>query len=139
MKKYIIFALSITFSASVFAENEIVFFKNETLDSCYKRTMSSAVQNCMIYLSENKKKEYEKQFNTLIKNATNEKEEFHNYNEFLNAINSSKKKWDEFVEDECLAEAYLDEKESFAFYTDKNACLVKAYNERIEFYKNYQF
>ncbi len=28
------------------------YFKQEALDSCYRKPMSAAVQNCMIYLAE---------------------------------------------------------------------------------------
>lgn len=52
---------------------------------------------------------------------------------------ASERHWQNFIDQGCLAQAYLDEIESFAFYTDKNACLIKAYIERMKFLKNYQF
>ena len=120
-------------------EKDIAFFKNENLDSCYRKPMSPAVQNCMVYLSGQKKTEYEKQFKLLLKKVGNAKDECHNYNLFLKSLNLAKSKWDEYIERECMAQEYFDENESFAFHIDKNVCLINGYNERITYYKNYQF
>lgn len=140
MKKYIISIFYLGCTINVFAEEkDIIFFKNESLDSCYRKPMSPAVQNCMIYLSGQKKREYEKQFKVLLKKAENVKGEFHNYSLFLKSLYLAKSKWDEYIEGECMAQAYLDENESFAFHIDKNVCLINGFNERIIYYKNYQF
>ncbi len=139
MKVLIMAALIFIFSGNALADNDITFFKNETLETCYNKRMSPAVQNCMIYLSDKKKQDYEKEFKLLVKKAQESKNEFHNYNEFMKSIKSSKKNWDSYIKEECLAQAYLDENDSFAFHTDRNVCLIKGYSERITFYKNYQF
>ena len=140
MKRYTILIFCLVFTINTLAEEKnIIFFKNESLDSCYRKPMSPAVQNCMIYLSGQKKTEYEKQFKVLLKKIGSAKDEFHNYNLFLKSLNLAKSKWDEYIERECMAQAYLDEDESFAFHIDKNVCLINGYNERIVYYKNYQF
>lgn len=71
--------------------------------------------------------------------AKHSKGDLHNYYDFLDALKSSKNNWDKYIKEECLAQAYLNEEDSFALYTDNNACLIKGYNDRIYFCKNYQF
>lgn len=132
-------ALFIFISGSVLAGDGIEFFRNETLESCYSKNMSAAVQNCMIYLADRKKAEYEKAFDYFITKIKKSKGDFHNYDNFLQSARETKKRWDLYIKEECVSQAYLDEKESFAFYTDNNACLIKAYSQRIDYYNKYQF
>lgn len=140
MKKNLLLLLALVFPLNTYAaKKDGDYFKDETLESCYQKKMSAAVQNCMIYLSDKKKQEYDKQYHLLLENAWKRKDQFHNYTLFINAMAASERHWQNFIDQECLAQAYLDEIESFAFYTDKNACLIKAYSERMKFLKNYQF
>ncbi|EOS96626.1 hypothetical protein LU631_16625 [Erwinia tracheiphila] len=124
--------------SSVAAEDDD-YFKNEILESCYSKPVTAAVPNCMIYLADQKKTEYENQFKSLLKKVELRKDDFHNYKDFVQHLRKSKDQWDSFIGEECITEAYLDEYDSFAFHTDKNACTIKGYSERINYYANYQF
>ncbi|WP_261641899.1 hypothetical protein [Erwinia mallotivora] len=138
MKIILMFLFFLQFSDIAMAGDDD-YFKNETLESCYSKPVTAAVPNCMIYLADQKKTEYENKFSSLLKKAELSKNDFHNYHEFVKHLKASKKYWDSFMGEECLAEAWLDENDSFAFHTDKNACMVRAYSERINYYTNYQF
>lgn len=50
-----------------------------------------------------------------------------------------KKHWQSYIHGECRTAALLDEKESYAYYTDYYSCLAKAYKERIAYYRDYQY
>ncbi|MFZ4831770.1 lysozyme inhibitor LprI family protein [Rouxiella sp. Mn2063] len=125
------------FSANAKKDN-IIYFKNETLDSCYKKPMSPAVQNCMIYLSTQNKNRYEDEYKEFIQKVTSSKNNLDNYNEFISLIKKAKESWDIYISNECLAEGFINEKNSVAFFTDYNSCLATAYEKRINYYKNYQ-
>lgn len=43
-------------------------YKNETLESCYAKTVSAYIQSCLIYLEDDKKEAYKTTFNQFIKN-----------------------------------------------------------------------
>lgn len=137
--QYIILSIFL-FSFSVNANNDnSVYFKNETLDSCYKKPMSPAVQDCMIYLSTQNKRKYEAEYEKFIVKVVSSKKDFTNYNDFFSSIKKAKESWDRYIDNECLAEGYINEKNSVALYTDYNACLATAYEKRINYYKDYQY
>lgn len=78
-------------------------------------------------------------FNQFIKNVNQKKRYFFDYNLFVKLIKQAKLDWDKHIKNECLAEATTFEKGGFVYSNVNNDCLIKGYDSRINYYKNYDF
>ncbi len=130
-----IMALSVS---RAIAADEVEYFNNETVESCYSKPMSQAVQGCMEDLSNKKHTEYERAFRDFLNKIISSNSSFNNFADFHHSILAAKKSWDDFIKNECMAIAQLDIKGSYAYQSDYSACLVKGYQQRIIYYKAYQ-
>jgi hypothetical protein len=113
-------------------------YKNDTIDSCFHKPMSGEVNACMIYMNGKEKNNYEKEFSRFKNKMTSSKDDLNDYDNFKPSILNAKKFWDKYIENECQANAHLNFNDSYAYYTDYNVCLAKAYKERANFYKGYK-
>ena len=114
-------------------------YKNETLESCYAKTVSAYIQSCLIYLEYEKKKVYTATFNDFMKRVAQDKKYFFDYNLFVKLIKKTKLDWDRFIKNECLAEATTLQKDGFGYSYAYNRCLILGYESRIQYYKDYDF
>lgn len=138
MIKYRVLAVLMLSVTAADAEDKIDYFKNETVESCYSKPMSQAVQGCMEDLSNKKQTEYEREFNNFLNKIISSNSYFNNFADFHHSVLAAKKSWDDFIKNECMAIAQLDIKGSYAYQSDYSACLVKGYQQRIIYYKAYQ-
>lgn len=138
MIKYRVLAVLMLSVTASDAEDKIDYFKNETVESCYSKPMSQAVQGCMEDLSNKKQTEYEREFNNFLNKIISSNSSFNNFADFHHSVLAAKKSWDDFIKNECMAIAQLDIKVSYAYQSDYSACLVKGYQQRIIYYKAYQ-
>ncbi|WP_338584385.1 hypothetical protein VRC37_09275 [Erwinia aphidicola] len=138
MIKYRVLAVLMLSVTAADAEDKIDYFKNETVESCYSKPMSQAVQGCMEDLSNKKQTEYEREFNNFLNMIISSNSSFNNFADFHHSVLAAKKSWDDFIKNECMAIAQLDIKGSYAYQSDYSACLVKGYQQRIIYYKAYQ-
>ncbi|WP_338494780.1 hypothetical protein VRB23_09515 [Erwinia aphidicola] len=138
MIKYRVLAVLMLSVTAADAEDKIDYFKNETVESCYSKPMSQAVQGCMEDLSNKKQTEYEREFNNFLNKIISSNSSFNNFADFHHSVLAAKKSWDDFIKNECMAIAQLDIKGSYAYQSDYSACLVKGYQQRIIYYKAYQ-
>lgn len=138
MIKYRVLAVLMLSVKASDAEDKIDYFKNETVESCYSKPMSQAVQGCMEDLSNKKQTEYEREFNNFLNKIISSNSSFNNFADFHHSVLAAKKSWDDFIKNECMAIAQLDIKGSYAYQSDYSACLVKGYQQRIIYYKAYQ-
>ena len=149
MKKYFILLLLTLSPTSIWAETKLLddgmpddgtlYFKDETLESCYDKTISAVIQSCLIYLEYEKKKVYTATFNDFMKRVAQDKKYFFDYNLFVKLIKKTKLDWDRFIKNECLAEATTLQKDGFGYSYAYNRCLILGYESRIQYYKDYDF
>lgn len=114
-------------------------FKNETLESCYDKTVSAVIMNCLIDLADKKQEIYTATFKRFMIKIDEKKEYFFHYDLFVELIKKAKIDWDKFIENECLAEATTLEKGGFGYSYAYNRCLILGYESRIKYYEAYQF
>lgn len=138
MIKYTLLTVMVLFTSAANAGDEGEYFNNETVESCYSKPMSQAVQGCMADLSIKEHDEYEREFKILEDKILSSKSSLNNFVDFHRSILAAKKSWDGFIKNECRAIAQLDMKGSYAYQSDYSACLVKGYQQRIAYYKAYQ-
>ena len=116
-----------------------LYFKNETIESCFSKTGSAVIQSCFIYLEGDKKEAYTTAFNQFMKKVDQKKTFFFDYKSFVKLIKQAKLDWDKFIKNECLAEATTFEKGGFVYSDVYNRCLILGYESRIKYYEAYQF
>jgi hypothetical protein len=92
----------------------------------------------MIDLSVKKKKEYGEMYNSFIDKIKKNKEDYNNYNDYIKGIRNAKKYFDKYIENQCTSYANIYIKNSPAYYTRYYHCKFSLYDERVNFYKNYQ-
>lgn len=120
-------------------DDDSELYKNETLESCYGKTVSAYIQSCLIYLEDEKKESYKIAYNQFMEKANQKRKYFFDYNLFIKLIKKAKFDWDKFIKNECLAEATTLEKGGFGYDNLYNQCLIKGYEDRIRYYENYDF
>lgn len=149
MKKHLAVLILILSFTGVHADNKLLtdgttndgtqHFNNETLESCYDKTVSAVIMNCLIYLADVKQETYAITFNQFLEKVNQKKRYFFDYNVFVKLVKQAKVDWDKHIENECLAEATTLEKGGFGYNNLYNQCLVKGYESRIKYYENYEF
>ncbi|WP_338507479.1 hypothetical protein VRC14_12415 [Erwinia aphidicola] len=91
MIKYRVLAVLMLSVTAADAEDKIDYFKNETVESCYSKPMSQAVQGCMEDLSNKKQTEYEREFNNFLNKIISSNSSFNNFADFHHSVLAAKK------------------------------------------------
>ncbi len=140
MKKIMLLPLFLlpVMAISATADEENPYSK-DTIETCPGKPMSGEVNACMIYMNEKEKASYERAFLLFEKKIIAGKDDLNDYDNFRSSISQAKFYWDKYIEEECQSSAHLNFNDSYAYYTDYNLCLAKAYKERALFYKDYKF
>lgn len=112
----------------------------EMIKYCYSSTtISSAINNCL-YNNYNKiRKELHSTFNELNQRIESQQKYVTHYSILRKKITASQKNWQNSVSADCLMEAYVYEKESYAFFSTNYSCLIDRYAQRIDYYRNFKF
>ncbi|ACT08543.1 hypothetical protein Dd1591_3742 [Dickeya chrysanthemi Ech1591] len=126
MKVLVFFVLVLSFSSQA---NEI--------QSCYDKKVTAYIQSCMELLSHKEAEKYNIIYHDFIKNI--HRDDLANYDDFIASIDEAKVFWEKYSVSECKAEGLLNIKDSPAYSIAYNECMVKAYKERVAFYKKYPF
>lgn len=106
---------------------------------CMNIPHTDKVIECMINLAEKKKAAYKEEYDLYLKSINTTEERPYNKEAISKLVKEAKKNWDAYTKNECLAESSIYEKGNYSFNDTYNACLIKHYNQRIEYYKNNKF
>lgn len=114
-------------------------YKNSTVQSCYGITMEDSVASCMRAVALRSEREYNNAYKNFSERNAARKDGFNNYDDFSQAAEEAKKYWDKYVEQHCLASAYMMKSDTDAFHIAEDDCKAVLYAERVNFYKNYHY
>ena len=90
-------------------------------------------------LFEKAKVEYDNSYNSLFRSIVDNKAEFRNHDEFLDAFQKNKTRWDDYIVSECSTRSLLEKEYSDKFLKVYNHCMIDFYKNRADFYRNYKF
>ena len=112
----------------------------ERITQCYSlTTISSAINNCLYDNYNEIRKEFYLTFIELNKKIESQQKYITHYNVLKRKLADSKKNWQSSVNADCLLEAYVYEKDSYAFFSTKYSCLINRYRQRIDYYHDFKF
>lgn len=94
------------------------------------------VESCVQSLAIDEQENYEKAYTAFLNSEYRRPEQLNNPEEFLGLVEVAKKTWEATTEFDCKAEGLLNIKDTFAERTEYNACLYRAYKQRITHYKD---
>ena len=107
---------------------------------CYSSTtISSAINNCLYDNYNRITIELHSTFNALNKRIESQQKYVNHYSILRKKLAVSQKNWQNSVSADCLMEAYVYEKESYAFFSTNYSCLIDRYVQRIDYYRNFKF
>ena len=97
----------------------------EIITHCYlSTTISSAINNCLYNSYHKIRKEFDITFRELNKRIDSQQKYITSYSILRKKLATSNKNWQRSVNADCLLEAYVYEKESYAFFSTKYGCLI---------------
>ena len=137
MKKRII--LMIFLPCYLYAEAENVFVATKETKSCYKMTVTTAVQSCMAELAFDKETELNRVHGNFVDRLASEKDKIENYTVLILSVEKSKIKYSEYAKSQCEIYAASMVDKSPAMHIAYNHCLVTLYEKRMKFYKDFAF
>ncbi len=129
------------FPCAVFSTQykQLLSENTDSAQQCYNQVVSASIEACMNSLEYKTKRLYNKQFAIFTDDIQKDKDSFINYKDFITAIQNAKKDWDNYIVNECAAKESLFEKNNYGSQIIKSDCLIQGYQQRIIYYKNYQF
>ncbi|MBT0728494.1 DUF1311 domain-containing protein [Rosenbergiella australiborealis] len=109
------------------------------MDKCASKPMTNDIYVCLSEESSILNKQYEESFKNLLIKIKNEKKFVINFNDLNNDLSLSKKKWESWIDAECLTEADVYQKETRFYASIYDMCMIKNYTSRIDYYNNFKF
>ena len=109
------------------------------MDKCSSKPSTNDTYACLSEESAILNKRYEQVFKNLLIKIKREKKFVTNYTDIKNDLFLSKKKWESWVNSECLTEADVYEKETRFYGSVYDMCVIKKYASRINHYNNFKF
>lgn len=109
------------------------------MDKCSSKSLTNDTYACFSEESAILKKQYEKSFKNLLAKIKSEKKFVTNFTALNNDLFSSKKKWELWIDSECITEADVYEKDTGFYGSIYDMCIIKKYASRINYYNNFKF
>ena len=127
------------FIVSFYACSENLVAENTESKACLNISPANYMSECLSVLKRKKEKQYISQYKIFIDDVNSKKEIIINYNDFLSGITEAKSNFESYMRNECSAYASQLVKDSPAYHSIFNQCMINFYGQRIDFYKNYDF
>ena len=109
------------------------------MDKCSSKSLTNDTYACFSEESAILKKQYEKSYKNLLAKIKSEKKFVTNFTALNNDLFSSKKKWELWIDSECITEADVYEKDTGFYGSIYDMCIIKKYASRINYYNNFKF
>ncbi len=134
MKLFMFFLLLLP-SAFYSYANESHDKDNASFPYCTNMSHTAEITVCIMDVAIQKKKEYQRSFNKYFQSISSPEERPYDKATVARLARKAKKGWDTYIENECLAEASVYEKNSYGYNDTYHICLITGYDSRIKYYK----